>query len=335
MLPTLAEIPVLPATWLPVLAAVVLLCSLAVAARLVMTNGQSIPAGEPGGALAVASTPLIVAAALIGLLFVWSRNPIKLHSYGFFLVLGFFLATWNACLEARRRGYDPNIILDMAMPMLLATVAMCRVLYIVLNWGEFHSLRQMVSIWDGGLSFHGSLIAAPLVVAYFAWSRKVPFGVLCDIVAPSVFLGYVLGRLGCFMNGCCYGSVCELPWAVHFPHAKDAPGVLRHPAQLYSSLMALGLFVFMQRAKLSATFNRFPGQITLLFFALYAVERGIMEIFRAGSTAGTVLGTSWLTQAQVASIIGLVVIVVSWTILSRRAKAQPSVPNGQPLIPHP
>lgn len=280
--------------------------------------------------MAVAGTPLLIGAAIIGVLFVWSRNPITLHSYGFFLVLGFFLATWNACLEARRRGYDPNIVLDMAMPMLLATVAMCRVLYVLLNLDEFTSLAQVVRIWDGGLSFHGSLVAAPLVIAYFARSRNIGFGTLCDIVAPSVFLGYIFGRLGCFMNGCCYGGVCELPWAVYFPHAGDAPGVLRHPAQLYSSLMAIGLFAFMQRAKLSSTFTRFPGQLTLLFFALYAIERGIMEIFRAGATAETVLSTSWLTQAQVASIIALIVIAVAWTILSRRAASHTST-----LVPHP
>jgi phosphatidylglycerol:prolipoprotein diacylglycerol transferase len=149
-----------------------------------------------------------------------------------------------------------------------------------------------------------------------------------------VFLGYVFGRIGCFMNGCCYGGVCEVPWGVHFPHVGDAPGVLRHPAQLYSSLMALGLFAFMQRAKLSPVFNRFPGQLTLLFFALYAVERGVMEIFRAGSTAHTVLGTDWLTQAQVVSIIALIVVAIAWTVMSRRAKGEPALPSSQPLAPH-
>jgi len=334
MLKDFGHIPALPATWLPILAALVLLAGVVVSVRSVKAAGPN-PDPESGGVAAIAGTPMLVAAGLVALLWVWSRNPITLHSYGFFLVVGFFLATWNACMEARRRGYDPNIILDMAMPMLVATVAMCRVLYIILNPHEFKNFGEMLSIWGGGLSFHGSLVAAPMVIAYFAWSRKVPFTTLCDIVAPSVFLGYVFGRIGCFLNGCCYGSVCELPWAVHFPNLVNDPATaLRHPTQLYSAILAFGLFVFMQRAKLKPAFNRFPGQMSLLFFALYAVERGFIEIFRAGSTAETVFGTDWLTQAQVASIAALVVIAVVWTVKTRRAPLQPVPPAG-PLLPHP
>jgi prolipoprotein diacylglyceryltransferase len=75
----------------------------------------------------------------------------------------------------------------------------------------------------------------------------------------------------------------------------------------------------MQRAKFSLHFKRFAGQLTLLFFALYAVERAVVEIFRNGATATPILGTSWLTQAQFASGIGLIVVAALWVALSRRA----------------
>ena len=93
-----------------------------------------------------------------------------------------------------------------------------------------------------------------------------------------------------------------------------------HPAQIYSSLLALGLFAWMQRAKLQPRFNRFGGQLTLLFFALYAGERFVVEIFRRGATARTVLGTSWLTEAQLMSLIGLAFIGAFWLVRSRTAK---------------
>ena len=78
-------------------------------------------------------TPAIFGAVLLGLLFVLSRTSITLHSYGFFLILGFGIATWNACLEAKRRGYDPNLVLDLMLPMLVVTVVGCRIVYMLLN----------------------------------------------------------------------------------------------------------------------------------------------------------------------------------------------------------
>ncbi len=275
--------------------------------------------GVAPDAFTAIATPLLVATMLGLLLWVWSRNPIRLTSYGLMVFLGFTAATWSACSEARRRGVDPNIILDMAMPLLVSGVVMCRILYIALEPGAFGSPGRMLRVWDGGLSFHGALIAAPIVVAWYARRNGLSFGQLADIIAPSVFLGYAIGRIGCLLNGCCYGAVCEVPWAMQFPDEQHRGALTppSHPTQLYSSLLALALFFGMQRARLSPRFNRFPGQVTLLFFALYAIERAIVEIFRNGATATTVLGTSWLTQAQLASGIGLVVVAALWIQRSR------------------
>lgn len=249
-------------------------------------------------------------------------GPIKLHSYGLLLVVGFFLATWNACREAERRGRKAELILDIALPLLLFSIIACRLLYVLLNRDQFHSFAEVLRVWDGGMSVHGAFFSALGVLGYFAWKRKIPFLELCDLIAPSVFLGYFFGRLGCLLNGCCYGYVCDLPWAMQFPDVAR-PGALTppsHPAQLYSAIMALGLFFVMQRAKYLPVFNRFSGQLTLLFFGLYAVERAIMEYFRSGVTAELFLGLPWLTVTQVISIAGLLFVAVSWFLLSRRAE---------------
>lgn len=266
--------------------------------------------------------PLGIGIAAIGLLKVWTAHSLSLHSYGLLLVMGFFAATWSASKEAKRRGYDPNLILDLALPMLLVTVIACRVLYVILAHDQFHSFGETLRIWDGGLSFYGAFIGAPLVFAYFAWVRKINFLTLCDLVTPSVFLGYAIGRIGCLLNGCCYGYACSLPWAVRFP-TEGNPSVLTppsHPTQLYSSLIALGLFYVMQRAKVSKRFTQFAGQLTLLFVVLYLLERSFVEIFRLGATAEVMFpSVPWLSQAQFASAIMLVVIGVIWTVLSSRA----------------
>lgn len=291
--------------------------------RLVAETSQTASHAPSQSALNAALTPLGLGFIIALFLWVWSRNAITLHSYGLMLVLGFGTAAWLSCREAARRGVNPNIILDLALPLLFVSVLFCRILYIILSPSQFPTLGDMVRIWDGGLSFHGSLVAAPLVVWYFAHKNKLRFGQLADCIAPSAFLGYSIARIGCLLNGCCYGGVCDprLPWAMRFPDEAHrgfltAPS---HPAQLYSSFMALGLFFLMQRLKDKPQWNRFSGQLTLLFFALYAVERFIMEIFRNGATSSDVFGQTWLTLAQFVSIVGLVVIAALWTMLSRRS----------------
>jgi phosphatidylglycerol---prolipoprotein diacylglyceryl transferase len=263
-------------------------------------------------------------------------GPIRLHSYGLLLVIGFFAAIWNACREAERRGFKPELVLDMALPLLLFSVIACRLLYVLLNLDDFPTLFSVVRVWDGGLSFHGSFIGGFGVLGYFAYKRKIAFLTLCDLIAPSVFLGYFFGRIGCFLNGCCYGTVCELPWAMQFPleHQRGAFTPPSHPAQLYSAILALILFFAMQKIKLMPRFNRFTGQLTLLFLAFYAVERGFIEYFRLGATARTFFGISWLSKAQFVSIVALVVVAVLWQVLSRRgSKPETQTGNLQVNVP--
>lgn len=350
MRPILAIIPQLSnRLFLPLMGLTLLIALLAVAYNVMQLN-RALPSNgggvatspapalsDPHDALMTALSPLMVAVALGVVCFLWTRHAITLHAYGFFLVLGFFMATWNACLEARRRGYDANLILDMALPMLAVTVLMCRLLYVALNLNQFHSVWEVLQIWSGGLSFHGAIIGGLMVAGYYSWSRKISVGALLDLMTPSVFLGYFFGRIGCLFNGCCYGGACDLPWAMRFPDDlhRGQLTLPSHPTQIYSAILALGLFLFMQHAKKLPRFNRFHGQLTLLFLTLYAFERAFIEIFRNGATASTVFGTTWLTQAQLASAIGLVVIAVFWVGLAQRAtrrqQAQPS--NLEPNLP--
>jgi phosphatidylglycerol:prolipoprotein diacylglycerol transferase len=264
------------------------------------------------------ATPLVFALGVAFMSYLWSRQSITLHSYGLFLVVGFFLSTYLACLEAKRRGYDPNIILDAAMPLLLVSIVLCRVLYFLVYPSQWRGLGEFVQIWNGGLSFHGAIVGALGTLAYFAWSRKIPFGTLCDTISPGMFLGYGVGRIGCFMNGCCYGHPSDLPWASVFLDENNRANLTApsHPAQLYSTVLSLLLFVVMWQVRTKPAFNRFPGQLAMLLLAFYAVERFIIEIFRSGATAP--LAFDWLTKAQLTSVIGLVVLAALYGVLSKR-----------------
>ena len=315
MRPILFIIPTLPQGWFMPLAVVMAVVAIMVAGVLMWRNREQ-------GIVETILLPLGIGVAMVVLLWIWTQHSLSLHSYGLLLVIGFFAATWNATNEAKRRGFDSNLILDMALPMLIVTVLACRVLYVMLAHDQFHSFWDMLRIWDGGLSFYGAFIGGPLVFAYFAWSRKISVLVLSDLVTPSVFLGYAFGRIGCLLNGCCYGRACALPWAVQFP-TEGNPSILTppsHPTQLYSSLIALALFFVMQRAKVSKRFTQFAGQISLLFIVLYLLERSFIEIFRLGATAEVMFPSiPWLSQAQFASALILIAVAVVWKVLSAQA----------------
>ena len=308
MRPILAIIPALPAQFVAPTIAIAVLVGLLAAARL--KN----------------AFPLVFAGGVGFIAWLWSRQPITLHAYGFFLVIGFFLSVWLGCLEARRRGYDPNIILDLAMPLLLVSIVLCRVLYFLVYPGQWRGMGEFLQIWNGGLSFHGAIVGALGTIGYFAWKRRVAYGTLCDLVAPGVFAGYAIGRIGCFFNGCCYGYPTNLPWAVSFhvegsndPTAFTVPS---HPAQLYSTALSLVLFAVMWRARSMPRLTRFPGQLTIILLALYGFERAFVEFFRRGATAPLVPGMEWITRAQLASVLAWIVLAAVYFVLSKRAQSQ-------------
>ncbi len=318
MRPILAVVPALPTSFLIPIAVVAFLLGGAASVRL--KN----------------AAPLVFAFGAAFLAALWSRQSITLHSYGLFLVVGFFLSTYLACLEAKRRGYDPNIILDAAMPLLLVSIVLCRALYFLVYPDQWRGFGEFLQIWNGGLSFHGAIVGALGTLAYFSWSRKVPFGTLCDCVAPGMFLGYAVGRIGCFMNGCCYGHPTDLLWGFRFPDEVNRAILTppSHPAQLYSTFLGLLLFAVMWSIRTKPAFNRFPGQLAVILLAFYAIERFIMEIFRSGATAPLAFGLEWLTRAQLASILGLMILVPLYLVLSRRSNPQSAIRNPQsPHVP--
>jgi len=313
MRPILATIPPLPTAWWLPLSVFVLLLGAAYSWRYRNLSG------------------LVTAIAAAGIGFVWTKHDVPLHSYGLFLVLGFFASTWLACLEAKRRGYDPNVVLDAAMPLLLISLVLCRTLYFLVYPSQWRGFGEFVQIWNGGLSFHGAIVGGLGTLAYFSWTRKIPFGTMTDFVAPGAFLGYAIGRIGCFMNGCCYGYAVDrsrVPWACRFP-SEENRNILTpwcHPAQLYSTFMGLIIFSFLWKNRTNPRFNRYSGQLTLFFLGFYAVERAIMEYYRTGATAPMAFDSTWLTRAQLASILGLIVIGFAHFGLLRKARQQPSAP---------
>jgi phosphatidylglycerol:prolipoprotein diacylglycerol transferase len=150
--------------------------------------------------------------------------------------------------------------------------------------------------------FYGGLLGAMLGTIFFAWWKKVPFWKLTDALAPSIALGYVFGRIGCLLNGCCYGHACSLPWAITYPelhetHPEHLAAIPVHPTQIYDSLLSLGLYLALAWAYRR---KKFDGQILALYLMCYAVTRSFVELFRGDYDSAH--RHSGLTPAHLVSI---------------------------------
>ncbi|HSZ55835.1 MAG TPA: prolipoprotein diacylglyceryl transferase [Tepidisphaeraceae bacterium] len=153
-----------------------------------------------------------------------------IYGYGLMMVIGFFAAMELAKFLARRSKIDPEIFANAALIALVAGVVGARLSHVLENIQEYtrsdlsfaQNLWNAINIRSGGLTYYGGfLLAFPAVVAY-GWYKKVPIRLGMDIVAPCVVIGLGFGRIGCFLNGCCYGAETNAPWAVQFPYHSDA-----------------------------------------------------------------------------------------------------------------
>lgn len=254
----------------------------------------------------------------------------SVHSYGVMLMLAIVFGVWAATSIARRcRAADPSFpvspedVLDVTLWIVAGIVIGARLLFVAVDWGEYraHPL-DMFKVWQGGLSFHGGLFGVLIALGLFSVRRRIPFLLLGDVIAPAAMIGYAVGRVGCFLNGCCYGAPTNLPWGVRF-HDDGIVTPPSHPTQLYSTALSLvffGLLIRMGRRP-----SAFPGQVAFSYILFSAVERFVMEIWRAGTTSTVVaLG---LTDVQWLCITMAAVAVAALVWLRRRALRPQSPPR--------
>jgi len=139
-------------------------------------------------------------------------------SYGAMLVLGFITAITLAQYRCRKMGENPEHIGNFGVMALLAGVLGARLFHVFHHWSDYRdNLGGIFAVWSGGLEFLGGVIAALAVMILYFRGKKLPVLKFLDILAPALMLGLAFGRMGCFLNGCCFGAPCELPWAIRFP----------------------------------------------------------------------------------------------------------------------
>ncbi len=159
---------------------------------------------------------------------------LPIRGYGVMMLVAVLSAIALAVHRARRRGWDADVIYSLAFWVFVPGIVGARVFYVIEYWsrdfapafdaGIAAGIGSVLNVTRGGLVVFGSLIGAVVGLVLFAVVRRLPLPALCDLVVPSFALGQAIGRIGCLLNGCCFGGECDLPWAVTFP--IDSPPYL-------------------------------------------------------------------------------------------------------------
>jgi phosphatidylglycerol:prolipoprotein diacylglycerol transferase len=223
----------------------------------------------------------------------------KVHSYGFFIALGYVAALLLGRWLARGRGLDPGPFMDIAFIAIVSGVIGARLLFVITMPGYFaEHPGEILDFWSGGLVFYGGFILATLACLTYGWIRRMPIRLSTDIVVTGVAFAHGFGRIGCLAAGCCHGSSCAYPWAIKSDSSfvvESMRGQPIHPVQLYESLSLFaltGLLVWLIRGRKLA-----DGATALVYLMGYAAIRFVMEMFRGDIDRGFVLG-GWLSTSQ-------------------------------------
>lgn len=287
-------------------------------------------------------------------------KPIR--SYGFMIVVGFLLASWLASRECRRRGL-PDSIYDIGVVMLLSGLFGGRLFYYLEFYDEQFAgkgILEFFKIWEGGLVFYGGGIGGALGAFLFILWKRLPVLDMGDVIAPFIPVAMGFGRLGCFLNGCCWGGVCsvDFPLGARYPRpeleagggeaaATQLPGALdqhireglvpphaehslpTYPTQLYETgmdFLIAGLLFWYLRGPSPR------GGGTPLLFVLYAISRFHLEFLRADNDVFLRVFGFGMTISQCVSVVLFVLFLPLFITTWLRQEIR--VPDrGFPLSP--
>jgi phosphatidylglycerol:prolipoprotein diacylglycerol transferase len=252
-------------------------------------------------------------------------GPIPIRAYGLMMWFALLVGLIRTLRASKRSGLTSEQVVDIAVYALLSGILFAHLTSIALDLPYYlRNPSEIGGLWSGmfsaggglrGLSFHGGFAGGILAGYIYARRKGLSFLTVIDLFAPGLALGYGIARIGCFLNGCCYGCPAKLPWAVRFM----ADGHLTppsHPTQIYAILASFAIFgilVWIEKRR------RFGGQVFFSYVALYGVYRFLVEFPRRGITADVAF--AGLTEAQVVSIVMIVGASAFLWVRSRRTES--------------
>jgi phosphatidylglycerol:prolipoprotein diacylglycerol transferase len=253
----------------------------------------------------------------------FSIGPVTIHTYGFFVALGLVAGVLVTIKIGKSQGISAQQVMDMGFIMILSGIIGSRLGYIIIDFSYYstHPL-DIFKLWQGGLVFSGGLIAVVLVILWYARRHDFSLWQIGDLWSPAAAIGQSIGRIGCFMAGCCYGRPTDVPWSVVFTDSRSLAqlNIPLHPTQLYSSLS--GLIIFIILMLLNAK-KKFKGQVFLWFLILHSTGRLLIERFR-GDHRGFILESRWSVTQLMTILILIGSVVTLYIVKSRKEKESSS-----------
>ncbi len=203
-------------------------------------------------------------------------GPLTLYSYGLILVFAFSIAISLASFQTRRYGLSPDLISNLSFIVIISGIIGARLLYVILNLDFYiNNPIEIFMLSHGGLAWFGGLISGLVFCVVYLRYKKQDVYKIFDLLIPYVALAQAIGRIGCFLNGCCFGKR-NLFFGIYFP-VHDA---ILIPTQLYSCLALLVIYFLLRKRQ---EMEHRKGEILYLYLLFYAVWRFFIEFFRGDS----------------------------------------------------
>lgn len=250
---------------------------------------------------------------------------------GFIQIPTFYLIiSFSLCLSILWFGYSKHpenknkentqtFGYDLLLIILISGFFGARLFHIIYEEPEYYSLfpLETIKFWNGGFVYYGGFLASLAASYIFIRLKKESFLVWADFLTPFLSLTYMLGRLGCFFEGCCYGKSCALPWAIHN----------QHPTQLYmffSELLILSFIIYIEKKKFKKTLA--DGFIFMTWLVLSSSARFVIEFYRADDRGTFIAG---LSISQIISALVVIACGLKLYLLSIERVIEPVHPESK------
>jgi len=246
----------------------------------------------------------------------FSIGPFTLHTYGLFVATGFLVGLMVTIKIGKAEGIAPQQTMDIGFLIIVAAIVGSRLMYVLMNISYYVERPiDIFKMWQGGLVFSGGIVCVVLAVVWYTRRHQLSFWKMADMWAPAMAVGQAIGRIGCFMAGCCYGKPTGSRWGAVFtdPHSLAPLNIPLHPTQLYSSVSNFIIFFILL---LLHRKRKFDGQVFLWLLVLHSTARLFVERFR-GDDRGMVL-ESGMTITQLVTLVILIGAIVTLYIFKRR-----------------
>jgi len=238
-------------------------------------------------------------------------GPIEVRWYGIMIALAILtIVMWTAWQVKKGANVSYDTVFTAALVGIPSGVILSRLLHVIDGW-EYYSQNPGEIIGGGGLTAYGAILGATLGVWIYSRFSRFQFGYFADVVAPGIILAQAIGRVGCTLNGCCYGLETFLPWSIVYTHPGSlCPlGVTVHPTQVYEIIWNLLVFgvLFKLRGRLKP-----DGSLFLIYLSLYSAYRLGTDFLRDG--------TSFLFGLHQAQVIAIIVLAIAIPFLALRTR---------------